>query len=232
MAIKHPVLLVDDDFTASSMLQSYLEQKGPYQVNWVKDGDQGLKSALEERFDCIILDINLPGVNGFEILRKIRDKGMRTQVLITSVRGREDDIVMGLELGADDYLIKPFQMGELLARLKARIRRSLAASGQYRSSQKEWIDFDDLVIYKGDRQEKLTAREARLLKLLLENQGRVLSREQILDHVWGIDYLGTSRTVDNFVLALRKKMEGVEGVQIETVRGMGYRILTQSSQEL
>ena len=216
------ILVIDDDFTSSSILKAYLEAKKVYQVSLEHDGEKGLQRATSEKFDCLILDINLPEINGYEILRLLRIRGIRMQVLIISVRGREKDIVMGLELGADDYLIKPFSMPELSARLNARIRRSPNPSGHYKSGD-QIVNLDELTIESLGQKHQLTAREGRLLKVFLENPGRVMARNQILDLVWGIDYLGTTRTVDNFVLNLRKKLKGGK-ITIETVRGLGYRL--------
>ena len=216
------ILVIDDDFTSSSVLKAYLEAKKVYQVSLEHDGEKGLQRATSEKFDCLILDINLPEINGYEILRLLRIRGIRMQVLIISVRGREKDIVMGLELGADDYLIKPFSMPELSARLNARIRRSPNPSGHYKSGD-QIVNLDELTIESLGQKHQLTAREGRLLKVFLENPGRVMARNQILDLVWGIDYLGTTRTVDNFVLNLRKKLKGGK-ITIETVRGLGYRL--------
>lgn len=216
------ILVIDDDYTSSAVLKAYLESKHIYRVNLVKDAHTGLDLVTRERFDCLILDINLPEINGYEILRILRLRGVQIQVLIISVRGREEDIVMGLELGADDYLIKPFSMPELNARLSARIRRSSRPSGHYEVGDQK-VNLDELTIESIGKRHQLTAREGRLLKVFLENPGRVMARNQILDIVWGVDYLGTTRTVDNFVLNLRKKLEGGQ-IQIETVRGLGYRL--------
>lgn len=221
---RHRLLLIDDDFTSSTTLKTYLEASGPFQIDWEKDGDNGLVQASAQPYDCIILDINLPGINGFELLRILRNRGIGTQVLITSVRGREEDIITGLSLGADDYLIKPFSMPEINARLQARVRRSAKPEGVFEFGKIQ-IDLNSMRILSSSGDINLTAREGRLMKIFLENQERVLSREQILDMVWGVDYYGTTRTVDNFVVNLRKKVE-IKGstLKISTVRGLGYKL--------
>tara|TARA_Y100000589_G_scaffold322199_1_gene354747 strand:- start:305 stop:1006 length:702 start_codon:yes stop_codon:yes gene_type:complete len=224
----YDILVIDDDFTSSSVLKAYLESKKIYQVSIEHDGQTGLHRATSEKFDCLILDINLPEINGYEILRLLRLRGIQMQVLIISVRGREKDIIMGLELGADDYLIKPFSMPELNARLSARIRRSPNPSGHYQAGDQK-VNLDELTIESLGYKHQLSAREGRLLKIFLENPGRVMARNQILDLVWGVDYLGTTRTVDNFVLNLRKKLKGGK-ITIETVRGLGYRLQNKSSE--
>lgn len=218
----YDLLVIDDDYTSSAVLKAYLESKKIYRVALAMDGEIGLQKVTAKRYDCLILDINLPEINGYEVLRRLRLRGIQIQVLIISVRGREEDIIRGLELGADDYLIKPFSMPELSARLSARIRRSSNPSGQYEIGDQK-VNLDELTIESIGEKHKLTAREGRLLKVFLENPGRVMARNQILDIVWGVDYLGTTRTVDNFVLNLRKKLQGGK-VQIETVRGLGYRL--------
>lgn len=218
----YEILVIDDDFTSSAVLKAYLESKKIYRIELAKDGEIGLHKATKKRYDCLILDLNLPEINGYEVLRILRLRGIQIQVLIISVRGREEDIIRGLELGADDYLIKPFSMPELTARLSARIRRSSNPSGQYELGEQK-VNLDELTIESIGQKHKLTAREGRLLKVFLENPGRVMARNQILDIVWGVDYLGTTRTVDNFVLNLRKKLQGGQ-VQIETVRGLGYKL--------
>jgi DNA-binding response OmpR family regulator len=224
----YKLLLVDDDFTSSTSLRSYLESQGNFKVDWERDGDSGLIQATSDPYDCIILDINLPGLNGFEVLRILRNRGIGAQVLIISVRGREEDIIRGLELGADDYLIKPFSMPEIQARLQARVRRSSKPEGIFEYGNIK-IDLNSLSLTTQTGKSSLSAREGRLLKIFMENTDRVLSREQILDMVWGVDYMGTSRTVDNFVVNLRKKVE-VEGstLKIATVRGLGYKLEVSS----
>lgn len=224
---KKRILIVEDDESISLGLRMNLEAEG-YDVGVAADGDEGLARAAEGGVDLVILDVMLPKTNGFEVVRHLRSKGSTVPVIMLSARGAEMDKVMGLELGAEDYITKPFGLAELLARVKAVLRRD----GLSRKHVEAVVPAGELLIDSGTRQVirggvpvDLTATEFDVLWCLVEAQGRVLSREEILSRVWGAGHHGTLRTIDNFLLQLRSKLEkdSAEPEHLLTVRGVGYR---------
>jgi two-component system, OmpR family, alkaline phosphatase synthesis response regulator PhoP len=224
---KKRILIVEDDESISLGLRMNLEAEG-YDVGVATDGEDGLQRASEGAVDLVILDVMLPKMNGFEVVRQLRSKGSMVPVVMLSARGAEMDKVMGLELGAEDYITKPFGLAELLARVKAVLRRD----GLVRKNVDAVVHAGDLLIDSGTRQVTragvvvdLTATEFDVLWCLVEAQGRVLSREEILSRVWGAGHHGTLRTIDNFLLQLRSKLEkdSAEPEHLLTVRGVGYR---------
>jgi two-component system, OmpR family, alkaline phosphatase synthesis response regulator PhoP len=225
---KH-ILIIEDDDSICLGLRMNLEAEG-YTVSVAMDGEDGLSRIRTEPFDLVILDVMLPKVNGFEIVRQLRDEGRHLPVVMLSARGAEMDKVMGLELGAEDYITKPFGLAELLARVKAVLRRDAIARGTsdtvIRAGQLE-IDPRTRQVRRDREPVPLTATEFDVLWCLVEASGRVLSREQILSRVWGPDHHGTLRTIDNFLLQLRNKLEQnpAEPAHLITVRGVGYRFL-------
>lgn len=231
------ILVVDDEISLQETLAYNLKKEG-YQVDVASDGPSALDQARQFKPDLIILDIMLPGLDGFEVCRILR-KEMSTPVLMLTARDDEIDRVVGLEVGADDYLAKPFSMRELVARVKALLRRvrmvreevgsTAAAEG---ASLPKVLTFDTLVIDMTRREVKrdgkvlaLKPKEYELLTFLAQHQGQMLTREFILERVWGWDFVGDSRTVDVHVRWLREKIEvdPSEPVRIVTVRGAGYR---------
>jgi two-component system, OmpR family, alkaline phosphatase synthesis response regulator PhoP len=224
---KKRILIVEDDESISLGLRMNLEAEG-YDVGVATDGEDGLQRAAEGAVDLVILDVMLPRMNGFEVVRQLRSKGSLVPVIMLSARGAEMDKVMGLELGAEDYITKPFGLAELLARVKAVLRRD----GLVRKNVDAVVHAGDLLIDSGTRQVTrageavdLTATEFDVLWCLVEAQGRVLSRDEILSRVWGAGHHGTLRTIDNFLLQLRSKLEkdSAEPEHLLTVRGVGYR---------
>lgn len=226
--IKHKrVLIVEDDESIALGLKLNLEAEG-YGVEVAGDGDRGLALARAGGFDVLILDVMLPKTNGFEVVRVLREAGETVPVIMLSARGDESDKVMGLELGAEDYITKPFGLAELLARVKAVLRRD----GITRSRVDPVVEAGTLVVNSNTRQVSrdgeivtLTATEFDILWYLVEAGGQVLSREQILAKVWGPGHKGTLRTIDNFLLQLRNKLERDPALpdHLLTVRGVGYR---------
>ena len=220
------VLVVEDDLGISMGLVRNLEFEG-YEVIAVRDGDAGLRTALDEPCDLIILDVMLPDISGFEVCRLIRREGIRTPILFLSARGEERDKVDGLQLGADDYITKPFSVKELLARMEAALRRSRMVEGTDRpfAFGPFRLDFHERRLFRGTEPIEITDREFTLLSYLVRNSERALSRERILQEVWGYGYEGTARTIDNFVTRLRRKLEADprQPKLILTVRGHGYR---------
>ena len=221
------ILVVEDDPSISMGLKMNLEAEG-YAVEIAEDGLAGLDRAREGQLDLIVLDLMLPKLNGFEMIKQLRAEQHTVPVIMLSARSSEMDKVMGLELGAEDYVTKPFGLAELLARVKAVLRRDAIA----RPRAAEVVRSGDLSILVSTRQVMrgtdpvpLTATEFDVLKCLVDASGRVLSRDEILERVWGPGHHGTLRTIDNFMLQLRNKLEPdpSEPVHLLTVRGVGYR---------
>ena len=222
------VVLIEDDPSITVGLRMNLEAEG-YRVSIADDGETGLALARQSGVDLVILDLMLPKVNGFEILRLLRREGRTMPIIVLSARSSEIDKVMGLELGAEDYVAKPFGLAELLARVRAALRRAAMVTRVAETHR-----FGDIEIDEGTREVRragthveLTATEFDVLLALCEARGRVLSREQILEKIYGPGHHGTARTIDNFLMQLRSKLE--EDPQaprhLVTVRGVGYRLV-------
>jgi two-component system alkaline phosphatase synthesis response regulator PhoP len=224
------VLVVEDDESIAMGLEMNLSAEG-YRVLVATDGESGLTRAKEGGIDLLILDVMLPKLNGFELLRMLRGERHTMPVIMLSARGAEMDKVMGLELGAEDYITKPFGLAELLARVKAVLRRDAIARGDDTNP----VRAADLDIHPSRREVRragqlieLTATEFDILLCLVNAGGRVLTREQLQAMVWGPGHHGTPRTVDNFILQLRTKLEEspTNPHHIITVRGVGYRFVS------
>lgn len=227
--IGRTILVVEDDPSITMGLELNLTAEG-YQVVVAQDGIEGLEKAKGPEIDLIVLDVMLPKLNGFEVLRELRRTGHDVPVLMLSARGAEIDKVMGLELGAEDYVTKPFGVAEFLARVRAVLRRDgklrLERSTRIRAGALE-IDPATREVKRAGQLVELTATEFDVLFCLIDAKGRVLSREHIQSRVWGPDHHGTTRTVDNFLLQLRAKLEEnpAEPKHLVTVRGVGYRFV-------
>jgi len=219
---KARILLIDDEKSILDLITAYLDQED-YDYKTASDGETGLDLALTYRPDLIVLDIMLPGLDGIELLTRLRRES-NVYVIMLTARGEETDKIIGLSVGADDYLSKPFSPRELVARIKAALRRLQSqpaiAPNQVRIFSGLMIDPNSRQIWKEDKLIELTTTEFDILQVLADHQGMVLSREQLLDKVWGFDYYGEIRVVDVHVGHLRKKIG--EGF-ITTVRGVGYR---------
>jgi two-component system, OmpR family, alkaline phosphatase synthesis response regulator PhoP len=221
------ILVVEDDESITLGLRMNLEAEG-YSVTVAVDGDEALAAVRENPPALVILDVMLPRVNGFEVLRILRREGLTMPVVMLSARGAEMDKVMGLELGAEDYITKPFGLAELLARVKAVLRRDAmvrADAKQLLRAGEIEIDTAARRVLRGGQIVSLTATEFDVLMCLVDARGRVLTRDQILARVWGPGHHGTLRTIDNFVLQLRNKLEADPAApkHLVTVRGVGYR---------
>ncbi len=218
------ILVVEDEESLAMVLGDALENEG-YETEVVGDGRTALDRALTGRFDLVLLDLMLPRMDGYEVCRRIRASDNDTQVLMLTARGREEDRVKGLDLGADDYVIKPFSLKELLARVRARLRAGESTTSQTVSVGHAEVDFDAMVVRRNGAATDLTRLEAGVLRLLLANPNKVLSRKQFLDEVWGYDRYPTTRTVDMHVARLREKLgdDGDRPQFIHTVHGVGYR---------
>ena len=218
------ILIIEDDPSILQGLELALAGAG-YAVGTAPDGVAGLALARDERWDLIVLDIMLPGHNGYEILASLRSSGDETPVLVLTARSAELDTIRGLDLGADDYVTKPFALGELLARIRALLRRRAASSSVLEAGPLR-IDTAACTVTRDGTAIELTASEYRVLLLLVRARGRVLSRTQILEAIHGPGHHGTPRAVDNFIAQLRNKLETDPSAPrlIRTVRGFGYRI--------
>ena len=208
----------------AALLERGLREEG-YAVDVATDGTDGLWLATEHDYDAIVLDAMLPGLDGFEVCRRAREAGRWAPVLLLTARDAVDDRVRGLDAGADDYLTKPFSFAELAARLRALIRRG-------RTERPTVLEVGDLRLdpathraWRGTTELTLSPKEMALLELLMRNVGEVVTRTQILDHVWDFAYDGTSNVVDQYIAYLRRKVDRPFGrADIETVRGVGYRL--------
>lgn len=224
--MKARVLLVEDDPSIRAGLEMNLRVEG-YETAAATDGEEALRRVRDENWDLILLDLMLPKVDGLEVLADLRQRGVATPVIVLSARGHEVDKVAALEMGADDYVSKPFGLAELLSRIKAVMRRGRVVSERasvYRFGNVE-VDVERRLVTKDGHHVELTAKEFDLLQFFIQNAERVLSRDQLLDRVWAMHYEGTPRTVDNFIAQLRAKLEDVpeRPRHFLTVRGVGYR---------
>jgi two-component system alkaline phosphatase synthesis response regulator PhoP len=226
------ILLVEDEPGLVLTLTDRLESEG-YRVHAAREGGAALKMASEARYDLIVLDVMLPGKGGFEVCRELRSRGSTVPILFLTARGEVADRVVGLKLGGDDYLTKPFDMMELTARIEALLRRAGAragegspAAGRHSFGDIE-VDFRKAEVLRAGRPVEVSALEFKLLKYFIENRGATLSREELLLRVWGYDTAIHSRTVDVHVSGLRQKIEPNPGKPryIVTVHKLGYRFL-------
>jgi DNA-binding response OmpR family regulator len=217
------ILVIEDDASIRKGLELNLGLEG-FSVLAAADGSAGLELARERSPDLVVLDLSLPKLDGLSVLRAIRKTDAETPVLILSARGQEQSKVEGLSLGADDYITKPFGLGELLARVHAALRRS-GRGAETRTFGDVKVDLKARRVFRGDQTVELSSREFDLLRHFLLHPEMALSREQLMQAVWGIDYFGTARTVDNFIVRLREKLEvnPTSPRHLETVRGIGYR---------
>lgn len=227
------ILVVDDDNNICELLRLYLEKEG-YSVTLAKTGMQAVRSFAEQQPDLMLLDIMLPELDGWQVCREVRKYSNKPIIMLTA-KGETFDKVLGLELGADDYITKPFEAKEVLARIKAVLRRSGAAANAAPAEEIKQVSYDNLVInltnyelkVKGNRVEA-PPKEMELLYHLASNPNRVFTRDQLLDEVWGFDYYGDSRTVDVHVKRIREKLEDVSDKwELKTVWSVGYKFETK-----
>ena len=230
--MKAHILVAEDDSNIRIGLIATLESDG-YSVTAAGDGAQALKLFPQDKYDLVILDVMMPHQSGYEVCRILRSGGAKVPILFLTAKGEEIDKVVGLKLGADDYVLKPFGVHELLARVEALLRRARAAAPAlvtpdlpaiFRLGAAE-IDRRKFTVTVAGRVSSLTARELKLAEVFVAHPGEVLSRDALLNAVWGIDYFGTTRTLDQHVAQLRKKVEAVpdEPKSVVTVHGVGYR---------
>ena len=222
------ILLVEDEESLALGLKYNLSEEG-YNVHWVNDGKKAIEAVSKTSYDLIILDVMLPYLDGFEVAEQIRTKMPQMPILMLTARTRIEDKIKALELGADDYMTKPFNLEELLLRLKGMLKRKM---WYQRASDIEpvfkfganKINFEDLTCQTSSRRIQLTHREAMVLKYLIANRGKIISRKELLENVWGISSAVETRTVDNFISRLRKYFEPdpANPVYIKSIRSVGY----------
>jgi DNA-binding response OmpR family regulator len=220
------ILVIEDDRAIALGVRLNLRKEG-HEVRIAQDGESGLRMAMEPDVDLVVLDVMLPERNGYDVLKELRRRGSTASVLMLTAKGMEGDKIFGLKLGADDYLAKPFGLGELLARVEALLRRRPAAPVQHvtvKFGQVE-VDLDAQTVSRNGEAVEVSPQEFKVLRLFLTSGGRALSRDDILARCWGAEYEGTPRTVDNFVRSLRVKLEenAEDPRHFLTVRGHGYR---------
>ena len=216
------LLVVEDDLNILELLSASLRFAG-FAISTASSGAEAVAVARDERPDLIVLDVMLPDLDGFEVIRKLRDGGTRTPVVFLTARDGVDDKIRGLTLGGDDYVTKPFSLEELTARIRAVLRRT---SGQNSSARLTFADLeldeDAHEVWRDGQRIALSPTEFKLLRYLMANAGRVLSKGQILDHVWSYDFRGDDSIVESYISYLRRKVDAVEPRLIHTLRGVGY----------
>ena len=223
----HKILIVEDEREMARGLKDILEFEG-YEVTTAGTGKEGLQAVTRGEPDCILLDLMLPDINGYQVCEEIRRQKNKTPIIMLTAKAQDYDKIRGLEVGADDYMTKPFSVGELLARVKAILRRT----GQYAQQidvvriGNSLVDVPHFVVRKGKEEYSLSHYEVELFKLLYENVNEPVSRDEILDRVWGTENYPTNRTVDNFIVKLRKKLEEdyKNPKHILTIYGVGYKL--------
>lgn len=223
----HTILIIEDDATMLRGLRDNFEFEG-YKVVTAADGDAGLKAALSVQPDLIVLDLMLPKINGYEICRFLREEKCEAPILMLTAKSEESDVVLGLKLGADDYITKPFSIRELLARCEAFLRRRGASEPESLVFGACRLDSAARIFTRAGEAVALSPKEFALLEYFLRKQGRALTRDQILHDVWGWDRLVTARSIDRFVATLRAKIEPEpeHPRYLQTVREVGYRFVT------
>jgi len=222
------ILIIEDDPAIRTGLKETFTTEG-YNVSDAETGTKGFELAGKHDFDLIVLDLILPGKDGIEICKDLRSDGVKTPIIMVTSRKEEIDKILGLEIGADDYVTKPFSIRELLARVKALIRRSTYEPGEIEevAFANLKIDFIKQEMLKGENPVRLSATEYRILHYFIDHEGEVISRDKFLDEVWGYDSYPTTRTVDNYILSLRKKIEDdpAKPKHLLTIHKVGYKFV-------
>ena len=227
---KEKILIVDDEEHILELLKFNIKNAG-YEVITANNGVDGLNLAKEEKPSLVLLDLMLPGMDGYDVCKEIKknNKTSNIAIIMLTAKGEELDKILGLELGADDYITKPFSVRELLARTKAVLRRSVASNREteeaYYENSRLKVDFERHEVLINKEKIDMTLKEFELLEILVKNRGKILKREMLLDKIWGYEYIGETRTVDVHIRYLRKKIEEYDKNPklIETIRGVGYR---------
>ena len=216
------ILVVEDQRDINRLIVKTLKKAG-YCVDGCFDGEEALLHLMGAQYDGIILDVMLPRKNGYELIQELRERGDNTPVLFLSARDSYEDRIKGLDLGADDYLVKPFDFGELLARIRAMTRKHAGNRSNLFTLEDLTVDIERRKVFRGEKEIILLPKEYAILEYMIHNQGTVLSREQIEDRIWNYEYSGTSNNVDVYMSKLRKKIDGESTVKlIHTIRGAGW----------
>ena len=222
------ILIVDDEANMRRGLKDNLEFEG-YEVSEAVDGANALETLKEIQPDLIVLDVMMPNLSGFEVCKQLRKEGNETPIILLTAKGEEIDKVLGLEMGADDYVQKPFSIRELIARIKAILRRSekSSKSDSFVTIGELTVDFKKYIATRAGHDEKLSHKEFEILQYLLDHQGAIVDRYELLKNVWGYNEQPTTRTVDNFIVRLRQKVEvdPSNPKHIITVHGSGYKLI-------
>ncbi|MGL4741235.1 MAG: response regulator transcription factor [Sarcina sp.] len=226
------ILIVDDEAHIRELIKFNLEANG-FKTIQAADGKEALEVARARQVDLIILDLMLPVIDGFEVCKEVRRDNVigNTPIIMLTAKGEEIDKIVGLEIGADDYITKPFSVRELIARVKAQLRRTNSSA-----TEKNVVSFGDVIVNLQTREVKkagipvdLTLKEFEILKLLIKNKGSIITREVLLDRIWGYEYIGETRTVDVHIRHLRQKIEDDDKnpIFIQTIRGVGYKFISE-----
>jgi DNA-binding response OmpR family regulator len=225
------ILIIEDELNMVNGLKDNLEFDG-YEVEIAMEGGSGLERILGNKYDLILLDIMLPQISGFDICKAVRKEGINTPIVLLTAKGEEIDKVLGLELGADDYITKPFSLRELLARIKAILRRvqnenEEGLEPEFISIGNIKVNFKNYLAFEGTNEIKMSYKEFGILHYLYLNAGKIIQRDDLMSDVWGIEYEISTRTVDNFILKLRQKIEVDPNNPriILTVHGIGYKMI-------
>ena len=233
MAVRQKILIVDDDDNIAELISLYLT-KELYETRTASDGEQAIAAYHSFAPDLILLDLMLPGIDGYEVCRRIRQES-KTPIIMLSAKGETFDKVLGLELGADDYMIKPFDPKELVARVKAVLRRTVVEKPEPDRHEGEVVSYPGLVVNRTNYAVEydghtiyMPPKELELLYFLASRPNRVFTREQLLDHIWGYEYIGDTRTVDVHIKRLREKIKDHDTWGISTVWGIGYKFEVRS----
>lgn len=225
------VLVVEDEAAVAKFIQQGLTEAG-YAVDVASDGQEALDYASAAQYDIIVLDIMLPKIDGLSVLRKLRDTGTQASVLLLTARDAVEDRVQGLDTGADDYLVKPFAFPELLARIRALLRRPALQTGTILSAGDLQMDLARREVHRAGCRIELSPREFALLEFLMRHPNQVVSRTQLMQHVWNFDFYGDSNIVDVYIGYLRRKVDRESAYPIiHTVRGVGYRLGTEVNRD-
>lgn len=227
------ILIIEDEESLVRGLKDNLKDEG-YAVSAASDGKKGLEKALKENYSLVLLDIMLPGINGFDVCKKIKIKKLTLPIIMLTAKAKEADKILGLELGADDYITKPFSVNELLARIRAVLRRAEVHQGAKKQKLDSYgfgdikLDFIKLEAYRGKKKLRLSKREFDILAYMIKRKGEVITRNDLLDVVWGYDVFPTTRTVDNFIARIRKQIEEKPSKPkyIQSIRSAGYKFVT------
>lgn len=220
------ILIVEDEEAMQLGLGNNLKYDG-YEVEFASDGDEGLKKIRENKYNLILLDVMLPKLSGFDVCKTVRSEGIKTPIIMLTAKNEEIDKVLGLEIGADDYITKPFSLREFLARVRAVLRRGDNDSADQIKIGRINVDFNSYNATENDQSVNLSSKEFDILHYLWKNKNKTVSRDELLSNIWGDDVFTTSRTIDNFILKLRQKIEDNPNKpkKIITIHGIGYKLL-------